>query len=119
MAPRTATARRPEKDGQRCGQVSIHRIRKMRPVWQRLTRSHRLFVSSHCHPVLLPFRFRPSLSEAFLLHHLLRSHIQPQQHAVMELLLAQSLELGMRLTLNASLSLSTHLTLLQHQITLS
>ncbi|KAI0284547.1 2Fe-2S ferredoxin-type domain-containing protein [Russula aff. rugulosa BPL654] len=36
----------------------------MRPVriaaWQRLTRSHRLFVSSYCQPVFLPFRFRPS-----------------------------------------------------------
>jgi hypothetical protein len=106
--PRAAAARRPD-EGQLHAVVGvIHRMHKMRPVWQRLTRSHRLFISSHCHPVFLPFRFHPSPSEAPLVHHLLRSHIQPQQHAVMELLLAQSLELGMRLTLNVYPFPSTH-----------
>jgi hypothetical protein len=54
--------------------VNSSHSHKMRPVWQRLTRSHRLFISSHCHPVFLPFRFRPSPSEAPLVHHLLRSY---------------------------------------------
>jgi hypothetical protein len=44
--------------------VNSSHSHKMRPVWQRLTRSHRLFISSHCHPVFLPFRFRLSPSEA-------------------------------------------------------
>lgn len=92
------------------GVSSLHSY-KMRPVriaaWQRLTRSHRLFVSSYCQPVFLPFRFRPS-SESSLVYHILRTHIQSQQHAVMELLLAQSLELGMRLTLNVDLFPFTH-----------
>ncbi|KAF8500158.1 ferredoxin [Russula emetica] len=44
--------------------VSSSPSHKMRPVgiaaWQRLTTSHRLLTSSHCHPVFLPLRFRPS-----------------------------------------------------------
>jgi hypothetical protein len=80
--------------------------------WQRLARSHRLLITPHFHPVFLPFRFRPSPCEVTRPSFLLFSHIYPQQHAVMEILLAQSLELGMRLPLNAPPLPSTHSTLL-------
>ena len=79
---------------------------------QRLARSHRLLIAPHFHPVFLPFRFRPSPCEVTRPIFLLCSHIYPQQHAVMEILLAQSLELGMRLLLNVPPLPSTHSTLL-------
>jgi hypothetical protein len=87
--------------------VSFHRKAEEMLVgfaWQRLARSHRLFTTPHCHPL---FRFRPSLCEVPLIPSFFSALLFSQQHAVMEILLAQSLEQGMRLSLNASPFLST------------
>src|SRR5579863_9952701 len=69
----------------------------MRLLWQRLAASRRLLIASHCRSSFLPFRVCPSLGEAPRFTKFVSSLIYSQQHAVMGVLLDQSLEPGKRL----------------------
>lgn len=63
-------------------------------LWQRVVTSHRLFITSYCRPSFLPFRFCPSLGEALYSSCFSLSLKYPHQHALTEILLGQSPELG-------------------------
>jgi hypothetical protein len=75
-----AAARRPDEDFSSaavafCSVVHPVEMMQVGLAWQRLARSHRRLITPHCHPVFLPFRFRPSPCEVTRPIFLLRSHI--------------------------------------------